>query len=106
MKPDLDPGSAVGLRIVDIATALALKKANTVPQKLQELRMFVSGQSESFHVDWSFDGTTHFVQTEQVFAPYRAWLMELFSIVEPRDRAGLVSAIDRAETGFAKVKTR
>ncbi|MDF0664497.1 MAG: tetratricopeptide repeat protein [Nitrospira sp.] len=99
-KPDLDPNAWAGLRIVDVVTALALKKANIVPQKLQELRTFVSGQPESFHPDWSFDGTTHFVQTEQVFAPHRAWLMELFAVVKSKDRAALLAALDHVQSSF------
>jgi len=99
-KPDLDLSSAVGLRVLEIVTALALKKANAVPQKLQELWAFVSGQPESFHADWSFDGTTHYVQKEQVFAPYRAWLMELFAVVKANDRAALLAALDRVQAGF------
>ncbi len=99
-KPDLDLNASVGLRIVDVVTALAMKKANAVPQKLQELRTFVSGQPESFHPDWSFDGTTHFVQTEEVFARYRAWLMELFAVVKSKNRAALLAALDRVQAGF------
>lgn len=99
-KPDLDPNVSVGLRIVDIVTALALKKANTVPQKLQDLHALVSTQPESFHADWSFDGTTHFVQTEQAFARYRTWLMDLFAIVQSKDRAALLAALDRVQASF------
>ncbi len=99
-KLDLDANSSVGLRVADIVTALALKKANTVSQKLQELRTFVSGQPESFHADWSFDGTTYFIQTEQVFARYRTWLMELFAVVKFKDRAALLAALDRVQAGF------
>ncbi len=99
-KPDLDPSSAVGLRIVDIVTALALKKADTVPQKLQELRTLVSSQPETFHADWSFDGTKHYVEVEQVFARYRTWLMDLFATVKSTDRASLLAAVDRIQTRF------
>ena len=100
-KPELDLSSSVGLRVLEIANFLALKKAGTVPEKLRELRTFVSEQPETFHVGWSFAGTNHYVQSEQVFAPYRPWLMELFSIVESKDRAGLLSALDRVRSSFA-----
>jgi tetratricopeptide (TPR) repeat protein len=99
-KPNLGPSSTVGLRVVEIVNALALKKADTVPGKLQELRTFVSGQPESFHVDWSFEGTTHFVQTEQAFARYRTWLMELFAVVKSTDRAAFLAALDRVQSSF------
>jgi tetratricopeptide (TPR) repeat protein len=99
-KPDLDSASSVGLRIVDIVTTLALKKASTVPQKLQALRAFVSAQPANFHPDWSFDGTAHYVQTEQVFAPYRPWLMDLFAVVNAKDRAALLAALDRVQADF------
>jgi len=100
-KPDLDPSSSVGLRVLNnIVNALALKKADTVPQKLRELGTFVSWQPESFHADWSFEGTRHYVETEQVFSPYRAWLKELFSIVDAKDRAGFLAALDRAQVSF------
>lgn len=99
-KPDLDSTSSVGLRIVDMVTALALKKAAAVPQKLQELRTFLSQQPETFQAGWSFDGTAHYVQTEQVFARYRPWLMELFAVVKAKDRAALLAALDRVQAGF------
>lgn len=93
-KPDLDPSSLVGLRVLEIANTLALKKAAVVPQKLQGLRTFVSGQPENFHVGWSFGGTKHYVQAEQAFARYRTWLMDLFSITDSKDRASLLPALD------------
>ena len=99
-KPDVDPSSKVGLRILDIVTALALKKANLAPQNLQDLRTFISTQPESFHAEWSFDGTKHYVQTEEVFAPYRAWLMELFSVVKAENRAALLVALDHVQASF------
>ena len=105
-RPDLDPSAAVGLRVVEIVNALALKKTDTVPQKIRELRTFVSGQSESFHVGWSFDGTKHYVEIEQVFAQYRTWLIELFSIAESKDRASLLSTLDRLEASFASVSAQ
>lgn len=98
-KPDLDPSSSVGLRVVGIVSALALKKDDAVPQKLQELRTFVSGQPESVQVAWSFDGTKHYVQTEEIFARYRPWLIELFSITESKDRATLLTILDRMQVG-------
>jgi tetratricopeptide (TPR) repeat protein len=105
-KPDLDSSSAVGLRIVEIVNALALKKAGIIPDKLRELRTFVSGQPDSFQVSWSFEGTKHYTQTEQVFAPYREWLLELFSVVDSKDRASLLSAVDRLATDFDKLPTK
>lgn len=99
-KPDLDSTSSVGLRIVDMVTALALKKAAAVPQKLQELRTLVSQQPETFQAGWSFDGTAHYVQTEQVFARYRPWLMKLFAVVKAKDGAALLAALDRVQAGF------
>ena len=83
-----------------LAKALALKKAAAVPQKLQELRTLVSQQPETFQAGWSFDGTAHYVQTEQVFARYRPWLMELFAVVKAKDRAALLAALDRVQAGF------
>lgn len=79
-----------------------MKKAAAVPQKLKELRAFVSGQSEDFHAGWTFDGTKHYVQTKQVFSRYRTWLNDLFSIVEAKDRATFLSAMDRVESSFAR----
>ncbi len=99
-KPDLDSASSVGLRIADIVNTLALKKSATVPQKLQALRTFVSGQPETFHAGWSFDGTTHYVQIQQAFIPYRPWLMDLLAVVKSKDRAALLAALDRVQAGF------
>lgn len=99
-KPDLDPNASVRLRIMDIVTALALKKADTVPQKLRDLRILVASQPETFHVDWGFDGTTHFVEAEQVFAPHRAWLIDLFTVVQSNDRAALLTTLDRVQANF------
>ncbi|MBX3324482.1 MAG: hypothetical protein U0223_11390 [Nitrospira sp.] len=99
-KPDLNPNSIVGLRMVEIVNALALKKASAVSQKLKELRTYVSGQPVSFHVDWSFDGTEHYVQTEKVFARYRTWLADLFAVVQSNDRAALLAALDHVQASY------
>jgi tetratricopeptide (TPR) repeat protein len=103
-KPDLDSSSAVGLRIVEIVNALALRKAGIVPDKLRGLRRFVTEQPESFSVSWSFEGTRQYAHTEKVFTPYAAWLSDLFSVVESKDRASFLAALDHVETGFAGVK--
>ncbi len=100
------PGSAVELHIVEIVNDLALEKAGIFPDKLRGLRTFVSGQPESFSVSWSFEGTRHYFQTEKVFTPYAAWLTELFSVVDSKDRASFLSALDHIETGFASVRLK
>jgi tetratricopeptide (TPR) repeat protein len=103
-KPDLDSSSAVGLRIVEIVNALALRKAGIVPDKLRGLRRFVTEQPESFSGSWSFEGTRQYTHTEKVFTPYAAWLSDLFSVVESKDRASFLAALDHVKTGFAGVK--
>lgn len=99
-KPDLDPNASVGLRVVAIVNALALKKADTAPQKIRELMTFVSAQPEGFHVEWGFDGTKHYVETKQVFAPYRPWLADLFAVVKANDRAALLDSLDHVQASF------
>ncbi|TKB92195.1 MAG: TIR domain-containing protein [Nitrospira sp.] len=99
-KPSLSPTSSVGLRIEDIVVALALKKPTIVPQKLQELRTFVSWQPETFYVDWNFDGPKHHILSEPVFASYRPWLMYLFASIKSRDRATLLAALDHVQASF------
>jgi hypothetical protein len=39
-------------------------------------------------------------QTEQVFTLYRPWLMDLFAVVEAKDRAALLAALDRVQASF------
>lgn len=98
--PSLDPRASLGLRMLEMTNLLALKKPSAIPQKLKALRTFVVDQPESFHANWIFDGTEHYVQTEQVFAPYRSWLMDLFNVVKSKDRAALLAALDRLQASF------
>lgn len=99
-KPNLDANSKSGVLILGIMNAVALKKAAIIPQKLQELKAFISVQPETFRVSWTFVGTKHYVQTEPVFAPHRDWLNKLFSIVDAKDRSALLSALDQVQASF------
>jgi hypothetical protein len=53
----------------------------------------INNQSEGFKVSWSFKGTRNFINNNETLAPYRPWLMQLFTAVEGDDRHAVLSAL-------------
>ncbi len=73
------------LRAIRIANALAQNKTQQVPAELEILQQNIAIQPDTFKVNWSFNGTKHFISTEPKLAPHREWLLQFFAAMERED---------------------
>jgi hypothetical protein len=61
---NLQTSTRAGLRALEVATLTAQRQAVDATGKLRELRAFVAAQAADFKITWTWDGTIHFVQTD------------------------------------------
>ncbi|HSE59506.1 MAG TPA: hypothetical protein VLA99_12450 [Nitrospiraceae bacterium] len=95
-NPQLPPGTAAGLRALEMANLVALNKTDIIPSRLDALRSFIASQPETFTGEWGFEGTKHFISQHERFAKDRAWLLDLLTGLEGKKRDDMVAAINAA----------
>lgn len=104
-RSDLSPKQTIAIRFLAIITLSALRRDSDIPQSLQNLRQIVSSQPDEFHLVSMPAGIIQYVKTTQVFAPHRAWLIELLSLAEAKDRNSFLAVLDSAESHFMLIET-
>jgi tetratricopeptide (TPR) repeat protein len=97
---DLDARVRIALQTLEIATLLALNKPDSIPGKVEVMRTAVASQPEDFKLDWTFDGTKHFITQNESLAPYREWLLGLIAAVGEKDRNTILAALDTTRANF------
>jgi hypothetical protein len=88
------------LRVIEIANAMALGKAESVKPKLAALIAAVTLQPADFRVGWSFNGTLHCIGTHEPLAARRDWLRQLIAALAADNRDALLTALRAAEKQF------
>ncbi|MEK7833683.1 MAG: hypothetical protein AAB401_21530, partial [Acidobacteriota bacterium] len=99
-KPELDAGWKIGLRLIEIASLLALGQVAEVPAKLDLLSAAVAAQPADFKTTWTFYGTLHFIGQNEKLALYREWLRQLFNAVQSENRDAIIKGLSEAKAGF------
>jgi tetratricopeptide (TPR) repeat protein len=92
-NPAVGPSIQIALQAIQIANSLALGKTDLVPGRIDPMVEDINNQSEGFKVSWSFKGTRNFINNNETLAPYRPWLMPLFTAVEGDDCHAVLSAL-------------
>jgi tetratricopeptide (TPR) repeat protein len=88
--PTLNSSSQTALRALEIAASLALGVRQPVPGKLRELIEFISAQPADFKLEWSWNGTLHFIQSDDRLAPVRGWLLSFLAALQRPDREAIL----------------
>ncbi|NOT58667.1 MAG: tetratricopeptide repeat protein [Acidobacteria bacterium] len=99
-NPKLDADQQTALRVIEIANALALGKAESVKPKLAALSAAVAQQPADFRVGWSFNGTLHFIGTHEPLTTRRDWLRQLIGALQAENRDAMLTALRAAEKEF------
>ena len=99
-QPDLDPEVTVALRILEIATLLASGKGALIPDRIATLQETIAAQPEAFKVEWSFEGTRHFVDRHAGLAFYRNWLLNVLDAAQSQNRASIVARLRVSRSTF------
>ncbi|MGH9429065.1 MAG: hypothetical protein ACRD2L_22505, partial [Terriglobia bacterium] len=99
-KPAHPAGIKAALRAIELADLLVLNQAGQVPAKLEALIAQVRRQPTEFKVEWSFNGTRHFIAQNERLATYRAWLGDLFDALAGKDREAILKGLQQARATF------
>ena len=102
-KPEIEAGTKIALRMIEIANLVALDNANQAPAVLAALHKTISDQKADFRINWSFSGAIHFIIKQENFVSYRAWLNQFFSIAQEENRDAIVEALRKAQAQFPAV---
>jgi len=102
VDPQLSASTKIALQIIEVANLLALDNAPQVPAALTALGKSISDQESGFRIEWAFDGTLHFINQEEKFAPYHAWLNQFFRITRGETRDAILKALREAQAQFPK----
>ena len=91
------------IEAIGVANALALGETEDVPMDLELMADAIAAQPEAFKLDWDFAGTKHFISNHQSLAPYRDWLLRLFSALEEKKRDRIVEGLKRSKAEFEQM---
>ena len=100
--PQLSPNTKIALQMIEVANLLALDNAPQVSAALTALGKSISDQEIGFRIRWNFNGTLNFINHEEKFAPYRAWLNQFFGIARGENREAILKALREAQEQFPK----
>jgi len=102
-NPEVSASTKIALRAIQIANALAQNKTQQVPAALEILQQSIAAQPDTFQVGWTFNGTKHFISQNERLAPYRAWLLQLFSALENEGGEAIHAALREVREKFKTV---
>ena len=98
---EIEPRVKIALRAIGIANALAQNKTQQVPAELETLQQNIVSQPDTFKVGWSFEGTKHFISTNEKLAPQRAWLLQFFAALERKEgREAILAGVEEVREKF------
>jgi hypothetical protein len=86
--PALPPETMAALRLLELAALTRLAgdgdaaATPALPARRAELRALLDAQPDDFALDWTFDGTRHYLATDPAFAPHRDALSALFAAAD------------------------
>lgn len=102
---EIEPRTKIALRAIGIANALAQNKTHQVPAALETLQAAIAAQSDTFKVGWTFNGTKHFISTNETLATHRAWLLQFFAAIESKEgREAILAGLQEARKNFSAAK--
>ena len=98
--PKLDAQAQVVLRIIEIGALAAQSKDDDIPEKLRSLRTRVESSPDEFQLEWSFEGTKHFIGQHEALAASREFLLNLIEGFEGKDKTTMLAAVENAQSQF------
>ena len=98
-RPGLDASSRAVLLALKMAAGLAQQKTQIVAEELHQLVAVVSTQPEDFVVTWFWEGTKHFISTDERLSHARDRLVQILSALQAQNRAAILTALKAAEAG-------
>ena len=91
----------IPLLAIEIANLIVLKRSTEVPARIQNLVGLLGAQPADFRVQWSFEGTKHFINQSQQLAANKDWLLRLFGAMSGANRDTIVKDVNAASESFS-----
>jgi hypothetical protein len=88
------------LRTIEIANLIALNKSSEVPLIMKKLIELLQNQPPNFSLQWSFEGTKHFISESHQLAANKAWLWQFFTALGGENRDAIIKELKRASENF------
>ena len=83
----------IPLLVIEIANLIALRRSTEVPAKLKNLIELLEAQPADFKLQWSFEGTKHFISQSQQLAANKDWLLRLFAAMAGENRDAIIKEL-------------
>lgn len=83
----------IPLLAIEVASLVALKRAAEVPSRMKNLIELLEAQPADFKLQWSFEGTKHFISQSQQLAVNKDWLLRLFGAMAGANRDAIVKEV-------------
>lgn len=90
----VEPGIKIPLLAIEIANLIALKRSTEVPTKMKNLIALLETQPADFKLQWTFEGTKHFISQNEQLAANRDWLMRLFGALAGVNRDAIIREVN------------
>jgi tetratricopeptide (TPR) repeat protein len=88
-----EPKIRVPLRTIEIANLIALNRSTEVPLRIKNLIELLENQPRDFKLQWSFEGTKHFITQSQQLTANKAWLLQLFTAMGGENRDAIIKEL-------------
>src|ERR1043165_3564128 len=87
----------IPLLAIEIANLIALQRSPEVPSRMKNLVELLKAQAADFKLQWSFEGTKHFVSQSEQLAANKDWLLRLFGAMAGENRDALLKELKKLE---------
>jgi len=83
----------IPLLAIEIANLIALKRSTETWSRLKNLIELLENQPADFKLQWSFEGTKHFIGQSQQLAMNKDWLLQLFGAMTGENRDAIAKEL-------------
>jgi hypothetical protein len=87
------PGIKIPLLAIEVANLIALNRSTETWLRLKNLNELLEAQPADFKLQWSFEGTKHFISQSQQLAGNKDWLLQLFRALACENRDAIVKEL-------------
>jgi tetratricopeptide (TPR) repeat protein len=94
----------IPLLAIEVANLIALKRSTEVPATMKNLVELLETQPADFKLQWSFEGTKHFISQTQQLAANKDWLLRLFGAMAGENRDAIIKEVKVASESFSQSK--
>ena len=94
--PDIKPDDDLYglLNAIEILILIAQNKIDIVQSKLKSFAAFVKKQPENYSIEWTFDGTKHFISNNNKLSAHKDLMLSFIVAVEAKNRNDMLQGLN------------